>query len=745
MADADDRKRNPYGFPEPLQEEPVPDWIARLREDQLERWTQGRAVPVAAYQEAFPQLAADPDGLLDLIAHEAQVRREAGERPTVAEYAKAFPHLAEELERQFALDACMVDLQTPDDSPEPDPPLAAPPPDGGVEPPAPPEPPLPTPPGAPRVPRRFRIVRRLGGGGFGEVWLARDLEMKRPVALKFPKLDPERPELLARFRREAETAAQLNHPNLCTLYERFWEHEPPFLVLEYIDGRTLTEEMAAQQPFPLDRAVDILVAAATGVLHAHQRGIVHRDLKPDNLKIRTDGIVKVLDFGLARPFTPALDRLTSDGHLLGTLPYLAPEQLRDTTGVIEAPIDQYALGVILYQMTTGRHPFLVEDDVNTGRLLQRIKAGRFPPPGELRDDVDEALSSIVLRMMQKNPADRFASLDEAINALTAYRQGNRVPVPLPRSKWGVMLVAVAGMLILALGAFVLWPRGEAGPVPIPPKLPPVVQPSVRAPEDLLGLLDLIRRDLDEIDVDDQPGQRYFSLAHLRHNPRVGPEVLQQHRDVLTQLLPGLHFAEPVVPTPIDAERTVFRLDLRKVSWADEPHRHELQRGNPYALQFPPDSTTRQLRNVATDITRKIGEVDDRLPAFVRGDWFVVTFTDSERARALLSLSPATPEQIAERLRQIAALWERTAEVRDLYARPLDLPAACRELGTKDSEAVRQAILASPLLADTLGLRPLTEGKTVDRAVWARSDVPRTTFGELAMQLKLGRRRFVQAR
>ena len=567
--------------------------------------------------------------------------------------------------------------------------------------------------------------------------------MKRPVALKFPRLDPDEPKLLARFRREAETAAQLNHPNLCTLHERFWDHDPPFLVLEYVNGQTLTEEMSARQPFPLDQAVDIIAAAAAGVLHAHGRHIVHRDLKPDNIIIRTDRIVKVLDFGLARPYVSVRERLTNEGQHLGTLPYMAPEQLRGPGDAVGPAADQYALGVILYQMMTGQHPFLVEDDSHAGRLIRRIESSRFTPPRELRGDIDEALNSIVLRMMQRNPADRFPSLAEALNALTAYRQGNRIPVPLPRPKGRAVLAAVVGVLVLALAAFAFWPRGERQLDPTPPGPPPLVQPAGQAPEHLLGLLDLIHRDLDEIDVDDQPFQRYFSLTHLRHDPQVGPEVLRRHRDVLTQLIQALHFGDPVVPVQIDAEGTVFRLDLRKVNWADELHRHELQRGNPYALQFPSDSTTRPLRNVAADVSRKVGEVDTRLPAFLRADWFIITYTDPERAQALLSLEPATPDQIAERLRQVASLRERTAVLRDLYDRPLDLLAVCRELGSADSEAVRQAVLASPRLADDLGLRPLTEGKTINRAVWARSELEGAAFGELAAQLKLGRRRLIR--
>ncbi len=734
--------RNPYGFPEPLQGEPAPDWIARLREDQLLRWKQDLAVPVAGYLEAFPQLTATPDELLDLIAHEAQLRREAGEVPTAAEYAQAFPDLAEELERQFALDASLADLEATGDFHQLESPSPGQPPEVRDNSPLTPGPPPDPPPGAPRVPSRFWILRRLGDGGFGEVWLARDLVMIRDVALKFPKLDPGQPELLARFRREAEMAARVNHPNLCTLYECFWDHDPPFLVLEYVDGMTLTEVMTGQQPFPLDQAVDFIADAAAGVLHAHRRQVVHRDLKPDNIKVRIDRIVKVLDFGLARPYISPLDRITSDRNIVGTLQYMAPEQLRGQPEAVGPAADQYALGVILYQMITGQHPFLIENATDTGSLIRRIDSGRFPPPCQLRSDIDEGLNSIVLRMMQRNPADRFASLDEAINALTAYRQGNRVPVPLPRPKRRAVPAAVVGVLILVLAVFALWPRDPKAHDTPEPK-PPGVQPAGQPSEGLPGLLELIRRDLDQIDVDEQPYQRYFSLAHLRHHPDASPELLQKHRDALIELLPALHFgADSGIPQPIDAERLVFRLNLRQVGWADDEHWKALHRGNPYALQFPPDNTERMLRNLAVDVNRKIGAMDSRLPAFLRVDWFVVTFTDPERARTLLALSPATPEQIGERLRQIEKLRQRTVEVVNLYARPVDLPAACRELGTRDSEAVRQAILASPLLADELGLRPLTEGKSVERSVWAWTDVPRTTFGELAMQLKLGRRKLV---
>ena len=728
-----------------LEDEPVADWVARLREDMQVRARTGPVPRVEEYLRSFPALADDVESILELISMERLLRREAGDDAPTGYYIERFPDQREEIEQQLAFDLAL-DEQAAEDAPLDDDRLG----EFGPVVCGPSSPAIPTP---PRLPDRYLPVRLLGRGSFADVWLCRDTQLgPRPVAIKILRQDVGGGRVSARFRREAGMAAQVRHPNVCVIHDSELDHKPPYLVLEYVNGETLRELLNAGSPLNLDEAVRIAREIADGCHACHEQGIVHRDLKPENIKRDSRGRIKILDFGLARPFDARQHHVTSDGRIVGTIGYLSPEQTQAGKVPIEAPSDQFSLGVILYEMLTGRRPFTDNDDPQGVAMLVRINECRPKTPRQARPDIDAALESIVLRMLKRSPADRFGSMQQVVAALDSYRAGYRLPVPLPRRKRQTALAAIGALVLLVLAATVgvrhyLWPKVPPAPLdsqttPVPrasSELPPAAASSkVLSSADLMTL---IRDDLDrQAKSADQPFQRYFTMTNLANDPDVSPRELKRYRDALTQLLPALSVGTATAPKPIDAEQMVFRVDTKALGWTDQAFRRNLHSHNPYALQFPTDSTDDHLRNVAHDVERRLGEVDGHFPPYLRVDWFVATFSDPKRARALLSLSQASPEEIEERVKQIAGLRSQWGDLLKLYDRPVDLAAASRELGSTDEQEVRQAILLLPSWGDNnFGLKPLTEGGKVPRAVWAFADVPHSTFGQVCQQLKLGRR------
>jgi serine/threonine-protein kinase len=268
----------------------------------------------------------------------------------------------------------------------------------------------------------YLLLDRVGEGGMGTVYRAEDTRTRRAVAVKV--LDENRtrdPQILSRFRREARIAAQLRHPNIAAFHDFDEALLPPslggarrrvvFLVIEWVAGEDLTAELQRKRRFAPARLVEIARQITAALEVAHAAGVVHRDLKPSNIRITPDGTVKVLDFGLAKILENAeLHRdhpptfQTSIGSLLGTAPYMAPEQLFGRN--VDARTDLFALGVVLYQMVTGEVPF---SGRNIVEVLQAVSSKAPVPPSRLAADLPPELDAIILRLLAKEPADRFAS------------------------------------------------------------------------------------------------------------------------------------------------------------------------------------------------------------------------------------------------------------------------------------------------------------------------------------------------
>lgn len=265
---------------------------------------------------------------------------------------------------------------------------------------------------------RYELRRRLGAGGMGAVFLAYDHELQREVALKVPRFEDGRPELVERFYREARAAAQLRHPGVCPVHDVGQIGGVHFLTMSYIDGSTLAEVLQQHGPLPTEQAARCVRDVARAVQSAHDRGLIHRDLKPGNVMIDRTGQAVVMDFGLAQRLgDTGDDRLTRQGMLVGTPAYMAPEQIASGSSAAGSASDQYSLAVVLYELLTGERPFRAP---SVGKLLARIETEEPVPPCQLRPTLDARLEAICLRAMAKDPARRFASLTAFADALDAW-------------------------------------------------------------------------------------------------------------------------------------------------------------------------------------------------------------------------------------------------------------------------------------------------------------------------------------
>jgi beta-lactam-binding protein with PASTA domain/tRNA A-37 threonylcarbamoyl transferase component Bud32 len=255
---------------------------------------------------------------------------------------------------------------------------------------------------------RYRLLGRLGSGGMADVWCAEDSLLNRRVALKFlhPRFAQDE-QFVERFRREASAAAGLQHPNVVGVFDRGTVDGAHFIAMEYVEGASLKDLIGRGLSVP--EAVEIVRQVLAGVKYAHEHGIVHRDLKPQNVLVDSEGRARVTDFGIARA---GASEITQTGSVLGTAQYLSPEQAQGLP--VTAASDIYSVGVMLYEALTGRVPFDADSPVTVA--LKQVSE-RPRPPSELNPAVSRALDGVVLRALAKDPANRFASAEEFLQAL----------------------------------------------------------------------------------------------------------------------------------------------------------------------------------------------------------------------------------------------------------------------------------------------------------------------------------------
>ncbi|MBT2440757.1 serine/threonine protein kinase [Streptomyces sp. ISL-36] len=352
---------------------------------------------------------------------------------------------------------------------------------------------------------RYALEELLGRGGMGEVWRATDRMLNRPVAVKLllPGGDGVAAE---RFQREGRISARLNHPNIVAVYDYGTHDDRLFLVMEFVEGRSLAQELAAHGALAPDRMERIAGQVAEGLADAHRHGVVHRDIKPGNLVLAADGSVKIADFGIAYLADDVAAALTTTGEVMGTTTYLAPERAQGRPAVPAS--DVYALGCVLYELLAGQPPFRTHSV--GGTIYQHISAAPTPL-GKLRAGVPGAVDDYVHRLLAKDPATRPTAAEVAdwFNNWTSSGTSRwpaamppaspnrtaRLAVPGPPRKpptrrrgrarilAGVVGAAAVGTVVVVGMTVNSGERGQTGPQPAPPSLTPPPATASPSPSD----------------------------------------------------------------------------------------------------------------------------------------------------------------------------------------------------------------------------------------------------------------------
>jgi serine/threonine protein kinase len=380
----------------------IPTYVGLVLADLRQRWKRGQTPSVESYLEAYPELGDRDSAPLGLIVAEFEARRSARAPADIEDFVRRFPQRAAELRQRLARAAAApVGSSTRQQVVSPPAPAAA-----AAPPPRDPD-------ALPEQFGRYRILRTIGRGSMGTVYLAEDTNMGRKVALKVPRFSPEDgPEIRARFFREARTAATLEHPNICPAFDSGEINGTHYMTMAFIEGKTLSE-VVAQGTMPPEQAAVMVGKLALALAEAHSRQIIHRDLKPSNVLINTRGEPILMDFGLARKIDQLDERLTQPGAVLGTPSYMAPEQVTGNVDAHGTKTDIYSLGAVLYHLLAGQAPF-------TGavtRVFYQVIHQQPRPISAIRPGVHADLEAICLKAMAKKPEDRFATMSDFAAAI----------------------------------------------------------------------------------------------------------------------------------------------------------------------------------------------------------------------------------------------------------------------------------------------------------------------------------------
>jgi eukaryotic-like serine/threonine-protein kinase len=348
---------------------------------------------------------------------------------------------------------------------------------------------------------RYEIGEVLGYGGMAEVFRGRDIRLSRDVAVKVLRNDLARdPSFQHRFRREAQAAASLNHPSIVAVYDTGEELEPdngqgaqitvPYIVMEYVEGRTLRDVMQREGRLTVERSLEIVADVCDALEYSHRTGIIHRDIKPGNVMLTREGVVKVMDFGIARAVTASSATMTQTAAVIGTAQYLSPEQARGES--VDPRSDVYSTGILLYELLTGVPPFRGDSPVAVA--YQHVREDPRPP-STLDPDIPRDVDAVVMKALAKNPDNRYGSAAEMRDDLLRAAEGRPVyatpllgeeertamlgepaaPPLLPpsqqRSRRGLtwLLVAIGAVVVFALAAIIATTLlGGSSKVTVPP-------------------------------------------------------------------------------------------------------------------------------------------------------------------------------------------------------------------------------------------------------------------------------------
>jgi len=266
----------------------------------------------------------------------------------------------------------------------------------------------------------YKILGKLGAGAMAVVYKAQQLSLDRTVAIKvLPKRLSENPEYVERFYREGQAAAKLNHNNIVQAFDVGEAGGYHYFVMEYVEGKTLHDDISAGKIFTEEEALDIIIQVAHALAHAHARGLIHRDVKPKNIMIDSGGVIKLADMGLARATTDVEAARTEAGKAYGTPYYIAPEQIRGKID-IDGRADIYGLGATFYHLVTGRVPYMADDPEE---VMRKHLRDQLIPPDHINTALSAGVSEVIEVMMAKQKEDRYNNADELLTDLEAVRDG----------------------------------------------------------------------------------------------------------------------------------------------------------------------------------------------------------------------------------------------------------------------------------------------------------------------------------
>jgi tetratricopeptide (TPR) repeat protein len=313
----------------------------------------------------------------------------------------------------------------------------------------------------------YEIVARIGAGGMGVVYRAVDQRLRRPVALKILRSDAHDPRATnsEKLLVEARAVAALDHQNICTIYEvgetatAAAEDRVPFIAMAFYPGETL-EQVLRRRRLPLSTCVEYATQIARGLAAAHERGIVHRDVKPANIVVTSDGVLKLLDFGIARTARTADGAASREGITPGTIAYMSPEQLTGGGRTLDRRTDLWSLGVVLYEMCTGTRPFTGD---NAGAIMYAILHASPPPPSSLAPELPPSLDALIDRLLVKDPARRHERAEDVTRELAAISGGDASLVRKQLARRIYRRAVWYGVPLLAVLALVAWWPGRAAP------------------------------------------------------------------------------------------------------------------------------------------------------------------------------------------------------------------------------------------------------------------------------------------
>lgn len=389
--------------------------VELIKVDIERQWSKGKRLTIEDYLETYPELGTKETVAADLIQAEYEVRRQFGAPAKLTQIIERFPKQAAEIRRlvdearELVSDSELDQSQRATNSIDGETPSMA----WRRS----------HPEKLPEEFGRYHIVKQIGQGGMGTVYLAEDSQLNRQVALKVPRFAPEDgPDVLARFYREARAAATIEHPNICPVHDVGEIDGINYLTMMYVDGKPLSEFVRSQGPLPERQIALVVRKLALALQEAHRKGVVHRDLKPANVMVNRRSEPVIMDFGLARNVNQQDSRLTDTGTVMGTPAYMPPEQVAGDLDAMGPGSDIYSLGVIFFELLTGELPFVGTVGVVLGDILHTEP----PSPKKFRPDVDPVLEGACLKAMAKDPQERFADMTEFAEILTHYLRGERL-------------------------------------------------------------------------------------------------------------------------------------------------------------------------------------------------------------------------------------------------------------------------------------------------------------------------------